>query len=174
MAHRVLVSRDTLTHIDARVAREHRELLYRPVVSGIVESVEGDILFVEVSAGNYWSFPQGGIEKGESAVEALLRELKEEVSIQSDGLTIRKFCTGGQMDIPNWSRDGFTHGKSYYYFHVVCDDVPNVMVDYREAVAYRWVAPDDAPDLTLQLWSRRGMKEKSESMFFALKSALRA
>ena len=174
MAHRVLVSQDTLAHIDARVAREHRELLYRPVVSGIVESFEGKILFVLVAAGNFWSFPQGGIEKGESAIDALLRELHEETSIRPDSLTIRKFCTGGQMDIPNWSRDGFTLGKSYYYFHVVCDDVPDVMVDYREAIDYRWIPRDDAPDLTLQLWSRRGMKEKSESMFFALKSALRA
>ncbi|NPA87255.1 MAG: RNA pyrophosphohydrolase [Epsilonproteobacteria bacterium] len=56
---------------------------YRPNVAAIVlspkypEKVE--VLIAKRTDVDAWQFPQGGIDKGESAREALLRELKEEI-----------------------------------------------------------------------------------------------
>jgi putative (di)nucleoside polyphosphate hydrolase len=57
---------------------------YRPNVAAIIlspkypEKVEL-LLAKRVDLDNVWQLPQGGIDKGESPGEALLRELKEEV-----------------------------------------------------------------------------------------------
>jgi len=56
---------------------------YRPNVAAIVlspkypEKVE--VLIAKRTDVDAWQFPQGGIDEGESAKEALLRELKEEI-----------------------------------------------------------------------------------------------
>jgi len=56
---------------------------YRPNVAAIVlspkypEKVE--VLIAKRTDVDAWQFPQGGIDEGESAREALLRELKEEI-----------------------------------------------------------------------------------------------
>lgn len=55
------------------------------VAAGIIVSPEGSILLGRRPEGKpypgYWEFPGGKIEAGESAIEALKRELKEEIGI---------------------------------------------------------------------------------------------
>ena len=58
--------------------------VYRPNVAVIVLSEEypktKDIFIAERSdLNNIWQFPQGGIDEGESAEEALFRELEQEM-----------------------------------------------------------------------------------------------
>lgn len=46
---------------------------------------DDDILMVRHSYGQpYWTFPGGGIKKGEEPVEAVLREVREEVGLKID------------------------------------------------------------------------------------------
>lgn len=47
---------------------------------GIILNREGKLLMVE-QHGNSWSFPKGGVEKGESLLEAARREIAEETGI---------------------------------------------------------------------------------------------
>ena len=49
---------------------------------------------------NYWQMPQGGINKGESYLDAAYRELKEETSIQSVSL-IKEIEDYISYDLPN-------------------------------------------------------------------------
>ena len=56
-----------------------------PVAVGILLRADGDVLFAQRPHGKpyagYWEFPGGKIESGESAHEALARELHEELDV---------------------------------------------------------------------------------------------
>lgn len=56
-----------------------------PVAVGILRRADGDVLFAQRPPGKpyagYWEFPGGKIERGETAVVALARELDEELAI---------------------------------------------------------------------------------------------
>lgn len=57
---------------------------YRKCVGIVVYNQAGKVLLCERNdIPNQWQFPQGGIEEGESVVEAGLRELREETSVVS-------------------------------------------------------------------------------------------
>jgi 8-oxo-dGTP diphosphatase len=56
------------------------------VVAGILERADGRVLITQRPEGKvyagYWEFPGGKVEAGESAFEAIARELREELSIE--------------------------------------------------------------------------------------------
>lgn len=61
---------------------------YRPNVAAIVLSAQYPLkceVFIasRTDVENAWQFPQGGIDRGETVKEALLRELKEEIGTNS-------------------------------------------------------------------------------------------
>lgn len=62
------------------------------VVAGIIEDEQGLVLLAQRPQGKLlsgmWEFPGGKIEAGESAPEALARELKEELSLE---VTVGRF-----------------------------------------------------------------------------------
>jgi len=60
--------------------------IFRPVTSGskIVLTFSEEVLLIRHNIGNYWTFPGGGIEKGESPEETVKREILEELKIKLD------------------------------------------------------------------------------------------
>jgi ADP-ribose pyrophosphatase YjhB (NUDIX family) len=63
-------------------------LIARPVTLGVRAVVidrEGGVLLVRHGYVSGWHFPGGGVEVGESCMEALARELKEEASVALEG-----------------------------------------------------------------------------------------
>lgn len=55
-------------------------MLPKESAGGIIVNAEGKIVLVEQNADS-WSFPKGGIEAGESPLDAAKREIKEETGI---------------------------------------------------------------------------------------------
>lgn len=75
---------------------------YIEVVAAIIHDAEGQILATQRGYGDwkyYWEFPGGKIEPGESAEEALQREIWEELETH---LEIEKFFQTIEWDYPKF------------------------------------------------------------------------
>lgn len=102
-----------------------------------------------------WQMPQGGIDHGETAVEAAYRELKEEIGTD-------------QADLLAESRDWFTYdlppeiaariwkgryrGQCQKWFlmrHVGAESDIDLATSHPEFDAWRWVHADELPDLII-------------------------
>ena len=57
-------------------------LIFRPSVYGFIE-FNGKILVMKMKSTGKYTFPGGGIEKGETFVAALKREIQEEIGIET-------------------------------------------------------------------------------------------
>ena len=61
---------------------------YRPNVAVIIVNQSGKVLWCRRKQHDGWQFPQGGIDKRETPVEAVLRETKEEVGLDENDIEI--------------------------------------------------------------------------------------
>jgi 8-oxo-dGTP pyrophosphatase MutT (NUDIX family) len=137
------VSDITLERINKRIAREHEEKQYRPTVVAVIKEPRGNVLFVRsAKAEKPWGLPQGGVEQGECVVDALFRELSEEVGIPASRLVVQRFLYANRVRIPDRRRDGFQVGKSYYYFQLECvNGIPSLFLQEEEVFASLWANP---------------------------------
>lgn len=82
-------------------------LEYRPCVVAVFTNKNGQVLVCErADIKGAWQFPQGGIEPGESALNALYREMREEIGCdrfkvlkEGSGLVKYRFPEGLQKPI---------------------------------------------------------------------------
>ena len=78
---------------------------------GIVVDEEGRVLLVHRAHYDDWSFPKGGVDKGETIEQAALREVREEAGLECE--IVR------QLSISRYfytTRKGETRPKVVYYF----------------------------------------------------------
>jgi putative (di)nucleoside polyphosphate hydrolase len=62
---------------------------FRPNVGIVIANDDGRLLWARrVGGRDAWQFPQGGIQEGESAEDALYRELLEEVGLEADAVEL--------------------------------------------------------------------------------------
>lgn len=120
---------------------------YRANVAGILRNAAGQILICErLGVPGAWQFPQGGIDRGETPEQALIRELWEEIGVRAEHIAIvarrgpyRYLYGNGRV------KKGF-HGKEQLYF--LCDFKGNdahidVATEHPEFQAFRWIAPGE-------------------------------
>ena len=69
---------------------------YRANVGIVLANKSGQVLWARRVGQNAWQFPQGGIKRDETAVQALYRELNEELGLQPGDVEIVG-CTGGWL-----------------------------------------------------------------------------
>lgn len=117
---------------------------YRPNVAAIVQSAEGLLLIGQRS--DYpesWQFPQGGIEEGESAEEALRREVLEEVALAPEAYHIEKKRGLYRYDFPKGPdrRGCWGQEQTYFLCRLQRDEIPalNLGQTSGEFAALRWV-----------------------------------
>ncbi len=123
------------------VMRRYPRPSFRVGVLAIVVSPDGGVLLLRhrFRAGKPWGLPGGWLEPGESSVDGIRRELREELGLDVDARDLALVDVGGPQGSP--------HVEITYRLQAVVDVVPeNVEFD-----GYAVFAVDDLP---------RGMLER--------------
>lgn len=126
-------------------------MMYRPAVAAIVQNRAGRILVCErADRPGAWQFPQGGIEPGESAEAALVREVLEEISLPRCAFRIAAIRGPYRYRFPSGiTKNGF-QGQAHHYFLLRLRGAKKLIntdtahAEFRQA---RWIYPQEF-DLT--------------------------
>ncbi|HUW97548.1 MAG TPA: RNA pyrophosphohydrolase [Acidiferrobacter sp.] len=121
---------------------------YRPNVGIILTNVDDQVLWARRCQCDGWQFPQGGIQREETAEQALFRELYEEVGLVSEQVEVRGRTQGWlHYDIPRQMRRAtgprrFKGQKQVWFLLRLKGDDADVRLDLSsspEFNAWRWV-----------------------------------
>ena len=93
--------------------------------------------------GNKWGMPAGKRDVGESALGALIREVKEETSIDLPAERIGR-STPVYVRYPDYD-------FVFHIFHTAIDRRPDVIINHDEHKDFRWVTPDEAYEIGMVL-----------------------
>jgi 8-oxo-dGTP pyrophosphatase MutT (NUDIX family) len=102
---------------------------------------EGKILLVQNSYLNYMSLPGGHVNQGESAVQAAVRELREEI-----GLDVVQQDLSQVLDHTHQWEGRSDHVE---FFELDVSEPPAIKIDNREVVSAKWFTPEEALRLDL-------------------------
>jgi len=120
-------------------------LRYRLNVGAIIKRSDGKILIGERSdVAGAWQFPQGGVKKSETPLEALSRELQEEVSLEpANYRVIESNGPYRYLFLAGRTKEGFG-GQEQTYFLVELtgpDSSIEVATEEPEFLRFRWIEP---------------------------------
>ncbi len=117
--------------------------LRRPHTSGahLFMWYQGRVLLLRTSYRSGWTTPGGAIKRGESPVDAAIREASEEIGLQ---LTAADLHPAGVVEhSPDYRRDRL------HLFEVQLQSWPEVRIDNREIIEARFVPLADAQSFAL-------------------------
>lgn len=127
-------------------------LPYRPCVGLMLVNGEGAVFAGQRidSPGNAWQMPQGGIDAGETPLEAAFRELGEETGIQPHAVEVL-------AEAPDWTTYDLPHDlvpqlwqgrfrgqkQRWFLMRFAGDDsLIDIARPHAEFSAWRWMAPE--------------------------------
>lgn len=122
---------------------------YRPAVFILTYRKEkGKVLYLLLKRKLHWKgweFPKGGIEKKETPMQAVIRELKEETNLSPLGISSHHFLGNYSYDKRYSDRRGFK-GQSWHLF--TCEVSGKIVrFDRREHSEYKWLQYKEAQKL---------------------------
>ena len=121
---------------------------FRPNVGIIIANNRRQVLWAKRIRQDAWQFPQGGIQQGESAEDALFRELNEEVGLSSGDVEILA-CTKGWLRyrlprrLRRFGRSNFVGQKQKWFLlrmRAADDAVTFDKTDVPEFDRWSWVS----------------------------------
>ncbi|MGJ5620997.1 RNA pyrophosphohydrolase [Sulfitobacter sp. MF3-043] len=135
---------------------EISKLPYRSCVGVMLVNEVGDVFVGQRKDRDFdaWQMPQGGVDKGEAADEAALRELEEEIGVGRELVSIIAQSDGWlAYDLPHdlvpniWK--GRYRGQQQKWFLMRFtgrDDQVNIETDHPEFSKWRWLPVDELVD----------------------------
>jgi 8-oxo-dGTP diphosphatase len=117
---------------------------YRHGAKALISSDAAVLLVKERHADGtpFWTLPGGGIAPGETLVEALYRELREELCCRDVVIGAQS----GNLWYANHSADGLVSKYTVFDCQTLSEPQPNLKEGVTE---YRWVRPGTIPSRTL-------------------------
>jgi putative (di)nucleoside polyphosphate hydrolase len=145
--------------------KKSREQNYRPC-AGIMLANRDGLIFVGQRIDNpgsdAWQMPQGGIDDGEDARSAALRELAEETGIiSSQVVVLAQSSSEYYYDLPEelvgrlWK--GKWRGQRQWWFLMRFegeDSDVNIVTDHAEFSQWKWALPTDIPQMIVPFKKR--------------------
>lgn len=132
--------------IDAADYDESWPRSVRPTVRAIVEC--GDRLgMIYKVKGNYYAFPGGGIDEGETYHEALIREVEEETGLRVIPESIRDFGSALRLNSSHRYENTIFEQENYYYTCEAYEELAAQNLESEEAeegFELRFVTPEEA------------------------------
>ena len=101
--------------------------------------VDQALLLLRSSYRAEWSFPGGGVKRGETPEAAARRELAEEIGL----VATRLLPAGGAQGIWDGRRD------RVHFFVLRLDQLPKLRLDNREIIEARLVSPEELRDIVV-------------------------
>lgn len=118
---------------------------FRAGVIVVIERDDGMVMaFERIDAPGSWQLPQGGIDTGESPVEAAWRELAEETGLGADEVAlVDEHPEWTVYELPPAFQRGTRLGQAHRWFRFrVMDESTTPRPDGVEFGAWRWMAPE--------------------------------
>lgn len=148
---------------------------FRAGVGAVVASNEGKVLLcqrADVQAGA-WQFPQGGIEEGETPVEAAKRELREEIGVDKEQLAVLGDVEGWlTYELPIEKQNtkvGRGQSQKWFLFRISAEGEKQIEPT-DEFNAFKWVSMQQAVDAAARF--RKPIYERLQSDFSKMISDL--
>ena len=135
---------EILFTLDSKDYDESIEVICRPSARGIIIK-DGKVAMIHSAMYDYYKFPGGGIEEGESPVQAMIREVKEESGLTVIPESIREL---GNVRRRSKTQRGGLFTQDNFYF--VCSCKENVgetnLDDYEseEGFTLEFIKPEEA------------------------------
>ena len=134
----VSLYKDRVRFPEGRIIEEHHVLEFeREAVAAVVENEDGDILMVEayryVTDSIGWEIPAGGIDAGETPLEAAEREIREESG----------YATRGHRLLTTYNPTNGISNQVFHAVHCIVDGEGSEEFDRNEVRSIRWVSRSD-------------------------------
>lgn len=100
------------------------------------------VLLILQKSGNFWGFPKGHVEDGESEIETALREVKEEI-----GITVKILDEKYRYETNYIIESRQIDKTSIFYLAEPIDDTVELVNQEAEVLDSKWFSVDEAYDM---------------------------